>query len=1647
MNNHLIKSWKFFKILLWTVGVFLAAGNMVAAQGPADEPLPPDIHNLRFERYGLDEGLSQSSVVCIVQDAQGFMWFGTQDGLNRYDGYSFEVFRNHPDDVHSLSDNQIVRCLRDQRDILWFVTGDGILHRYDVALRRFERYAIEDPQEIGVRNIRVLYSDVAGVLWIGTSGGLVKHVPETDVWTYYRHDPDDAQSLGHNVVYAILEDRAGTLWLGTRAGLNRYTPQSEHFVRYPYSDVPDGYQPEPIHEYDPAYQPDNPGRLASSLARLLYEDSAGNLWVGTFFGGLSKLNRDTGLFTNYPYARTAHPFDPATYDSDLPPATFSGNTVVFIEEDRFGKLWILFREYRPNLTYEYPRLHRLDPQTGTLERFIADPNDPCTLPHGAVQFVYQDSADNLWFHTFAGGLDIWDWETKCFVHYRHNPENLQTLGDDGISVLYADAAGAMWVGTQFGGVSLYDPTWTKFSYHALPPTPVEGIINNSIVSFYPPRDGVDADGHVHALWIGTFAGLNYWDRDAGTFAFNDVDPTLPDLMPTQIFMDATGILWVGSGSGLYKSDSPARVPCDPEALTFTLVLTRSDYYTGRVYGMVPEAEGRLWLTLSNMGLARFNPLTAAIVYYAHDPAQPQSLASSGVRGLFAGLDETLWVATDVSLDHFDPATEIFTHYVLNSETGDGLRGSILTVYEQEQGSVWVGTQGDGLQRLDPETGAVVHYRAEQGLPNNTVYGILPDTQGNLWISTNQGLTKFEPQQATIEFEVYTSRDGLQSNEFNSGAYYRAPDGELFFGGVKGINVFYPDRIRPNPYIPPIVLTDLQILNESVVPGAGSVLARPIEATTSLNLTYQHRVVAFEFAALHYASSARNQYAYMMHPFDKDWIYAGNRRFATYTNLPPGNYTFRVKGSNSDGVWNETGTELTLRKSPPPWATWWAYTLYVLGGAGLVWGYVRWRTAAQAHELARERAVAEQLRRVDRMKDEFMANTSHELRTPLTGIIGLAESLIDGATGTLPVATLANLRMIVSSGRRLASLVNDILDFSKLRQKGITLQCRPVGVYALADVVLTLSQPLVQRKAVRLINAIGADLPAVEADENRVQQIMHNLVGNAIKFTESGNVSVSAEVRAGCVAVTVSDTGIGIAAENFERIFESFEQAEGSIEREYGGTGLGLAVTRQLVELHGGEIEVASERGKGSRFTFTLPLYQGAALPTQAVADADLADLEAFIPTVQLDAQADLLIVTPESGQADGFNILVVDDEPVNLQVLTNQLSLYNYHVIQASDGIAALDMVRQGLQPDLVLLDIMMPRMSGYEVCRKLREQFPANELPVVMLTAKNRVVDLIEGFNAGSNDYLTKPFSKNELLARIKTHLQLAKINESLIRFVPQEFLDLLQEESLVGVQLGDHAELEMTVLFSDIRDFTAISEQLTPQENFDFINAYLGRVSPVMRQYNGFIDKYVGDAIMALFPRQADDAVQASIAMLRALALYNADRTRAQQAAVRIGIGLHTGNLMLGTIGERRRMEGTVISDAVNVAARLQDLTKRYGVTLILSGVTLAQLPDQKRYHYRFLDKVRMKGKRISVDVYEIFDADPPAALERKLATLEDFKAGTQAYYARDFHQARVHFEAVLQHNPEDRVTQDYLAYIQQHREQGVPENWQGITELSEK
>lgn len=696
-----------------------------------------------------------------------------------------------------------------------------------------------------------------------------------------------------------------------------------------------------------------------------------------------------------------------------------------------------------------------------------------------------------------------------------------------------------------------------------------------------------------------------------------------------------------------------------------------------------------------------------------------------------------------------------------------------------------------------------------------------------------------------------------------------------------------------------------------------------------------------------------------------------------------------------------------------------------------------RIRQRKKELQNQQEVNEKLQHFDKLKDQFLANTSHELRTPLNGIIGLSESMYEGVSGPPTEDMKRDLSMIISSGKRLSMLINDILDFSKLRENDITLNTKAVDVYSTIEVDLRILKASVIGKQVKLINHVPRDIPPVEADESRLQQIILNIGGNAVKFTREGTVTVTATVKEGFVEIAFADTGIGIPGDRIDALFTPFDQLDASIEREFGGTGLGLSITKNLVELHGGTIHVESEVGKGSVFSFTMPISEKKAEPEKA-------GLSVLRPR-------DITTIEPEEMETvltghEIYKILIVDDEPVNRQVLTNYLKGGDFQLLQASSGKQALQLIEENAF-DLILLDVMMPGMSGFEVCQKIREKYLTSELPVIMVTAKDQVADLVHGLNTGANDYLIKPVSRNEMLARVKTHINLLKINNSYSRFVPIEFLHALGKRDIMEVKLGDQVEGKITIMFNDIRSYTSFSETMSVEDNFRFLNGYLGRLGPIIQKHNGFILHFLGDGVVALFQGKPEDAVNAAIEMQTTLSEYNEGRKIKNRQPIYAGTGIHCGSSMMGIIGDHKRMDAQVVSDAVNTASRVEGLTKYFGASILISFDVLSTIETPGNFHYRYLGKVKVKGKQEPLSVYDFYDGEGEKTIAMLEKTKVIFEEALKAYYDKRFAKAGELFQNVLKVNPTDRAAKLYLDQTLSYAQNGVPNDWAGVQVMDEK
>jgi signal transduction histidine kinase/ligand-binding sensor domain-containing protein/DNA-binding response OmpR family regulator len=1328
-NNGLIESFNKSRLCLLILYVVLLLPCAVWASKAV----------INFDNLSTEQGLNNPYVMDVLQDQQGFIWIATQDGLYRYDGYTFKAFKHDPQNPTSIAGNYVLKLYQNKTNgQLWVTFKQGGFGQYHSQTESFTNYQHEadNANSLSSNEVSELTQDPSGLLWIGTKTGLNQYNPDNDTFTHFRHDPAKTNSLSSDTVYTVMKDSNGDLWVGTDKGLNRLDEQTAAFTRY-------------------QHDSQNHDSLSGDDIIKVLQDNNGQLWVSTRDSGLNRLNPKTNKFNRFQH----NPDDPAS---------LKHNSINLLFAGKDGTFWV---------GTEGGGLSHFDPKTATFEHYHNNPDDPDSLSPDAIRSIFEDNAGTLWVSAFNGGLNRFDSDNKRFYRYQHDTQNNQSLANNRVYSITQDRTGLIWLGTFGGGVSKFDPSGSRFGLVQHNTTRNNSLSEGEIGALLEDKSGI--------LWIGTETGLNRYDPSTDEFQHyqhnKDDDTSLNDNDIWSLYEDKTGILWVGTRSGGLNRFS---------AKTNTFIHFKNQKQNNNslsdnfVFAIDEDKFGDLWIGTAN-GLNRYNPDSNDFIRFTHS-ADPSSLGHNTVFDLYTSTDGTLWVATDGGgLNRFNHQKQNFKRYQHQPDNDNSLsHNTVYSINQDAQGVFWIGSQG-GLNQFNPATETFEHYRQKDGLVSDRVFAVLIDKMGKLWLG-EEGITLFDPQTKVVKTHIGASAGCLGAN---LGAHFQASDGQLFFGS-SGFCAFYPEQAIVQSLPPELVFTDFRLLNKSVPisnPLAHTPLTQVVNDTTAITLTHEQNILSFEFAALHYTDPKNNQYQYQLTGFNESWITTrfDNRR-ATYTNLSAGEYTFRVKASNHEGVWNEKGRDIKLHILPAPWQTWWAYAIYIALFISLIWAFA----STQRKKILNDRAVIAQLKQVDTLKDEFLANTSHELRTPLNGIIGLAESLMDGVAGQLPDKANHNLAMVVSSGKRLANLVNDILDFSKLKNRSLILHTQSVDLHSMTDVVLTLSRPLMGSKKLKLVNDISEDLPAVQADEDRLQQILHNLVGNAIKFTEEGTITVSAVKQDGWDKVSVSDTGIGIAKDKFDAIFESFEQVQGNTERSYSGTGLGLAVSKQLVGLHGGTIEVDSTPGKGSTFSFTLPISQ-----EKAIIDVSQNNAVARLHMLDSSLQNEVVLIQPSSNDGTGFKILLVDDESVNRQVLHDHLSMQNYQLVEAPNGQQALNAIEEQGPFDLVLLDIMMPKISGFEVCQKIREKYAVNDLPVIFLTAKNQVADLVQSFAVGANDYISKPVAKHELLTRVETHLRLSDINRNLERKVTERTAEL---EILGEIGKDLNASLNREAIFS---------------------------------------------------------------------------------------------------------------------------------------------------------------------------------------------------------------------------------------------------------
>ncbi len=1108
----------------------------------AQEQLSPRLQQLRditFDHITTEQGLPTDAAEAVFEDSRGFMWFGTQNGLCRYDGYSMLIYRRDELDSTSISDNFSLsgRILDDRWGKKILIACRNGLNAYSTPTGRFTRFAADstNPYALIDDHITALCQDHTGRLWIGTANGLNEMMVDSGGHvTFLRHlyDARDTTSLFQRTIFALCEGDDGVMWIGTSRGLGRFDTKTNQFTRVSFTD---------------RSAPDQSANRVQALCK----DNSGILWVGTL-GGVIRYDPRTGS-TEQMRHKPANPHSPGS------------NTVIALALDDDGILWVGTAD---------AGLNALDTQTGQCIRFAHNPTNPGGLSDNSVKDVYRDSKGSIWVATNSGGINKYERGKRQCAHIRKEPGNPSSLSCDIIWQMVEDKLGSVWIGTS-EGLNVYDRRTGKFSHYFHDPLNERSLSHPIAFSLFNDFDG--------SIWVGGGEGLTRIDPLTGSITRHHNEPSPPHNNAQNaisgIHRDPNGTLWVATSAG---------------PRTVNLREKRFDpfVYRGYTTQVLGDRDGRtLWVASDGEGLVKIDLKTRQVKLFSNNPRDPTSISHNSVIALCE-----------------DPA--------------------------EPERILWLVTFGGGLNRFDKSAGTFTRFAQTDGLADNEFVSMAFDGHGNLWLG-GAGLSRFDPKSGV--FRNYDRGDGIAAAEPNMHSLLRISTGEIFAGTTKGLTIFHPDSLRDNTHIPPIVLTDFKITNKSVLPGGPhSPLRQTITETKEIVLSYLDNMISFEFAALDYVVPEKNQYAYKLEGFDKDWIRSGHVRTATYTNLDPGHYIFRVKGSNNDGIWNEEGASLSIIITPPWWKTVWAYLAYVLLTGGILYSiyHVQVNRLRLVHRLQLEHIEATKMHELDHLKSRFFANISHEFRTPLTLILGPIRKWKERATPVLgpdhhggessnalstlregvqasvgtdtnmqvaPVGELLkDMTLAERNAHRLLGLINQLLDLSKLEAGAMKLHASRMNIVPLVKGISYSFESSAGMRKIELEVVANQEEIEVYADKEMVEKILSNLLSNAFKFTpEGGKVSVSTDLRrevqlnsswsGDCLEITVHDTGAGIPADQLERVFDRFYQVDASQTREHEGSGIGLALVKELVELHHGTVQVQSKIGRGTTFTVLLPL--------------------------------------------------------------------------------------------------------------------------------------------------------------------------------------------------------------------------------------------------------------------------------------------------------------------------------------------------------------------------------------------------------------------------------------------------------------------------
>lgn len=1310
-----------YLLMLFSLISFLASGQ----------------NEIHFSHLGMQDGFSNSRANVVIQDRNGYIWVGTWNGLNRYDGYSCMSYQPGYHDSSSVANREITELLEDSQGHIWIGTSFG-LSRLDPQTGQFRTYEFHN-------RILSLFEAKDGFIWIGTWGGGL-----------YLLDPKDGTSthfFNNDIVSDVFVDSRNIVWVATYYGLLKRNPGDSEFQRFT-----------PIN---------GKNSISHSVVTQITESADGSIWAGTWGGGLDR-----------------------------------------VELDKEGK----------QLHFTNLKLNQTETGKGA----------------GVVSRLYYDQFRNLWIGTWNDGLRLMPEKeqtksptnAKLITYYKEN-DNPTSLSDDGVSALLVDRAGVLWVGAASldraaiteSGINRYKLRSTDKS------TP-------AVRSFAEFRDQV---------WVGAGRSIYQYERKSNqlefrkeyqAIAYRTGQSTVNANSVFDLKADAGG-LWAGTEDAglIYYPFSDDQLLKPEKAVYFnqnSTVKLPGDKVC--CLALNPNKSGVIWVGTLQSGFIKLSRKADDSYESTVYQATADGLSDNNIRALFEDSKGRLWIGTQDGLNCFDPNNQSFQRFYYSATDHLSLNDNIInTIFEDRSGNLWIGTNS-GLNKLlisannnGKTTFQFKGYPDIEYLGNEIVSNLMDDDEGNLWIRMYRGFVKFNIQHEEVVGK-YFSRD-YENIRFERNSTLKLGNKQVILDAQGGFLTITPNNSNSNSVPPKVVITDLQVLNRSLQTDQALRLRlglnQTIPYTSQLRLSYKDKMITLVFSAMDYKNPSKNDYYYKLEGFDNQWIHSASHNSATYTNLPHGDYVFKVKAKNSDGVWSTDETTLLLQITPPFWKTIWAYLFYCLLFGCLIYFFNQYSIirAQEKSAMKFEKLKTEEMQRLNEMKSFFFTDITHELKTPLSLIIGPANELT--ADKNLSPASLRHAELIKNSAMKLLRLVNQLLEFRKM-EKGIPEQLliQSVDVHALLNDISGLFSAMAESRKIKFQLLLPHDPILARLDPDKLEKIIFNLISNAFKYTrDQGWIRVEAYMKPESdeqqfIVIQVTDNGIGISEEHKNRIFERFYQVNQIRTQSTGGIGLYMA--KALVEQHQGTITVDSEPGRGSCFTVQLPF----------VPPSELADDETSIAPIPANEQADdveteALDAENELSLTHRLTILVLEDDRELNDFLVNGLSS-EFKVLSAFNGQKGMEITRKEM-PDLILSDIMMPEMNGFEFCKQLRKDLTCSHIPVVFLTAKTMQEDELKGLRLGAVDYIYKPFNLDSL--KLKLHNILATRRQIQEKLRTELILepDNIELSSLDEIFLKQAVEAVQNKLDDPTFDVDAFSKELgaSPNQVYRKIKALTGQTA----------------------------------------------------------------------------------------------------------------------------------------------------------------------------------------------------------------------------